>query len=227
MQNEILWFILLFFNFFMICAMYKFFGKLGLFVYIPIAAIITNIQVVVTLELFSMAVTLGNITYASTFLITDILSEYHSKKDARTAVIIGFISMIIGTILMLIVTFMTPDENGVEIFQSIKNIFSIQPRIIFASVTTYLISQNIDISLFKFFKNKLPSRKFLWLRNNGSTLLSQILDNILFNTLAFAGIFPVSVIIEIIFSTYILKMIVSLLDTPFIYLAGKLKPSKV
>lgn len=135
--------------------------------------------------------------------------------------------MIIGTILMLIVTFMTPDENGVEIFQSIKNIFSIQPRIIFASVTTYLISQNIDISLFKFFKNKLPSRKFLWLRNNGSTLLSQILDNILFNTLAFAGIFPVSVIIEIIFSTYILKMIVSLLDTPFIYLAGKLKPSKV
>lgn len=132
--------------------------------------------------------------------------------------------MIISTILMFIVTFMIPDENGTEIFNSIKNIFSIQPRIIIASIITYLISQNVDISLFKFFKNKLPSRKFLWVRNNGSTLISQILDNVLFNTLAFAGIFSIETIIQIIISTYILKIIVSILDTPFIYLAGKLKP---
>lgn len=226
MQNEILWFTLLFVNFFMICLMYKLFGKIGLFIYIPIATIVTNIQVLVTLEIFSMVVTLGNITYASTFLITDILSEYHSNKDARMAVIIGFSSMIISTILMFIVTLMIPNENGTELFNNIKNIFSIQPRIIIASILTYLISQNVDITLFEFFKNKFPSRKFLWIRNNGSTLISQILDNILFNSLAFLGIFSIETIIQIIISTYVLKMIVSILDTPFIYIAGKLKPSK-
>lgn len=225
MQNEILWFILLFINFFMICLMYKLFGKIGLFIYIPIATVVTNIQVLVTLEIFSMVVTLGNITYASTFLITDILSEYHSNKDARLAVIIGFSSMIISTILMFIVTLMTPIESGVDLFNSVKNIFSIQPRIIVASIVTYLISQNVDITLFEFFKKKLPSRKFLWVRNNGSTLISQILDNILFNTLAFLGIFSIDTIIQIIISTYVLKFIVSILDTPFIYIAGKLKPS--
>lgn len=226
MQNEILWFILLFVNFFLICGVYKLFGKLGLFIYIPIASIITNIQVVVTLDLFSMSVTLGNITYASTFLITDILSEYYSKKDARVAVIIGFCSIIIGTLLMYIVTFMIPDEAGAQMFENIKSIFSIQPRIVFASITTYLISQNVDISLFKFFKDKFPSRKYLWLRNNGSTMLSQILDNVLFNFMAFLGVFPISLIIEIVISTYVLKFIVSLLDTPFIYFAGKIKNSK-
>ena len=227
MQNEILWFILLFFNFLMIITMYKLLGKLGLLIYIPIATIITNIQVVITLNLFLMPITLGNITYASTFLITDILSEYHSKHDAQIAILIGFLSMIISTILMFIVTFMTPDKNGIIMFESVKNIFSIQPRIIFASITTYLISQNVDISLFKFFKNKFPSRKFLWIRNNGSTLLSQILDNILFNLIAFIGVFDIKTIIQIMISTYILKLIVSLLDTPFIYIAGKIKPNKL
>lgn len=226
MQNEILWFALLITNFVLIILMYKLFGKIGLFIYIPIAAIITNVQVLVTLELFSMTVTLGNITYASTFLITDILSEYHSEKDARIAVLIGFCSMVIGTLLMFIVIYMIPDENGKEIFQNIKNIFSIQPRIILSSIIAYLTSQNVDVILFNLFKKKLPDRKFLWIRNNGSTLISQILDNVMFNFMAFLGILPLNAILGIIFSTYVLKIIVSLLDTPFIYLAKNIKPIK-
>lgn len=227
MQNEILWFILLFLNFFTICIIYKFLGKTGLFVYTVIATILTNIQVTVTLELFSMTVTLGNITYACSFLVTDILSEYHSKKDAKKAVVIGFISMIIGTAFMFIVTLMTPDETGVKNFESIKNIFSIQPRIIIASLISYLISQNIDINLFRFFKNKFPSRGFLWLRNTGSTLISQAIDNITFNFLAFLFVFPTKTILIIIISTYVLKTIISVLDTPFIYLVGKIKPKEI
>lgn len=226
MQNEILWFLLLMTNFSLILLMYKLFGKTGLFIYIPIAAILTNIQVLVTLDLFSMTVTLGNITYASTFLITDILSEYHSEKDALIAVLIGFCSMIISTLLMLIVIYMQPDKNGTEIFQNIKTIFSIQPRLIISSVTSYFVSQNFDVMLFNFFKKKLPDRKFLWVRNNGSTLISQILDNVLFNFMAFLGILPLNAILGIVFSTYVLKLIVSLLDTPFIYLAKNIKPLK-
>ncbi len=227
MQNEILWFSLLMTNFVLILLMYKLFGKLGLFIYIPIAAILTNIQVLVTLDLFAMTVTLGNITYASTFLITDILSEYHSEKDALTAVLIGFCSMIIATILMLIVIYMKPDQNGTEMFENIKTIFSVQPRLIIASVTSYLISQNFDVMLFNLFKKKLPDRKFLWLRNNGSTLISQILDNVLFNFMAFLGVFPINTILGIVLSTYVLKVIVSLLDTPFIYIAKNIKPLKL
>ncbi len=227
MQNEILWFTLLMTNFALILLMYKLFGKLGLFIYIPIASILTNIQVLVTLDLFAMTVTLGNITYASTFLITDILSEYHSEKDALIGVLIGFCSMIISTILMLIVIYMKPDQNGTEMFENIKTIFSVQPRLIIASVTSYLISQNFDVILFNFFKKKLPDRKFLWLRNNGSTLISQILDNVLFNFMAFLGIFSINTILGIVLSTYVLKVMVALLDTPFIYLAKNVKPLKL
>ncbi len=224
MPNELLWFVLLFLNFFTVCSVYRFLGKTGLLAYTVMATILTNIQVVVTLDLFSMTVTLGNITYACNFLVTDVLSEYHSKEDARTAVVVGFISMVATTVIMFIITLMTPNETGIESFESIKNIFSIQPRIVIASMLSYLISQNIDISLFKFFKTKLPSRRFLWLRNTGSTLISQAIDNITFNSLAFAFIFPASTIITIIISTYVLKTIISVLDTPFVYLVGKIKP---
>ena len=105
--NEIIWLLLLLSNFIFIILSYKFFGKLGLFIFVAISVIITNIQVVVTLNLFGMIVTLGNITYASTFLVTDILSEYHDKKDAKLAVLIGLFSMVTSTFIMFLVTFFT------------------------------------------------------------------------------------------------------------------------
>ena len=69
----------------------------------------------------------------------------------------------------------------------------------------------------------LPSFKNLWIRNNGSTLISQVIDNVIFTLIAFYGVYDNSTVISIMFSTYFLKIITSLCDTPFVYIATYLK----
>lgn len=64
-------------------------------------------------------------------------------------------------------------------------------------------------------------KKFLWLRNNGSTLISQLLNTILFNTFAFFGTYELKTLISIIISSYFIFVITSLADTPFIYLCRR------
>ena len=85
MQNEILWLAMLLANFFLIILAYKLFGKWGLIMWIPISVIVANIQVIQTIQLFGFVATLGNIVYASSFLVTDILSENYGKKEAKKA----------------------------------------------------------------------------------------------------------------------------------------------
>jgi uncharacterized integral membrane protein (TIGR00697 family) len=64
--------------------------------------------------------------------------------------------------------------------------------------------------------------RLLWLRNNASTVVSQLLDSAIFCTIAFWGLFPVNVFWEIMLSTYVIKVAVAALDTPFIYLARRM-----
>ena len=66
----------------------------------------------------------------------------------------------------------------------------------------------------------------MWLRNNGSTLTSQAIDTILFTSIAFWGVYPPKVFLSILISTYLFKAVVAILDTPFMYLARKIKPIK-
>jgi uncharacterized integral membrane protein (TIGR00697 family) len=103
------------------------------------------------------------------------------------------------------------------------------PRITFASFCAFLLSQFHDVWAFDFWKKKLPATKWLWIRNNASTMVSQIIDSIVFSLIAFAGMFEKQILIEIIVTTYIMKFIVAVCDTPCVYIAkwwfvkGKIK----
>ncbi len=225
--NILIWFLMLVTNFFCIIYAYKAFGKLGLYIWVPISTIVANIQVVMLVNIFGLNSTLGNILYAGGFLITDILSENYGKKSAQLAVKIGFFSLVATTLIMQIAIHFIPLSAGIEIFNSVKNIFQLLPRLAIASLTAYLVSQFHDVWLYEVIRNKFPSRKFIWLRNNGSTMISQVLDNIIFSIIAFYGIFPNSVVFEIFISTYVIKFIVSICDTPFVYLADYLYKNKL
>ena len=225
MTNEILWVLLLLVNFITITIAYRVWGKLGLFIWIPIAVIAANIQVTKTIELFGITATLGNIVYASSFLITDILSENYGKKEAHRAVAIGFFSLILFTLLMNMALWFKPSPEDFA-HQSMGILFGILPRITAASLLAYGISQTHDVWAFHFWKKKWPETRHLWLRNNLSTMVSQLIDSIIFSIAAFAGVFPRGVLIEIIVSTYLLKFIVAVMDTPFVYL-GKYIHKKV
>ena len=218
LSNETLWLILLATNFLCILIAYRFFGKTGLYIWIPISTILANIQVLKMVDLFTIGVTLGNITYASSFLVTDILSENYGKKSARKAVFIGFFSLLATVIIMNIALVFKPNEFDF-IQESLRNIFAILPRIALASLIAYAISQLHDVWAYNFWKARLPGLKFLWLRNNASTMISQLIDSVIFTFIAFWGLMPTNQFLEILATTYILKLIVAAIDTPFLYIA--------
>ncbi len=203
---------------------YKLFGKSGIYVYVAFATILANIQVCKGVNLFGFETTAGNVLYASSFLCTDILSERYGKKSAQKAVRIGIyvtIIWIIGTQLTLL---SKPSET--DIMQPhLEAIFGLMPRVAGASLLAYCISQSIDVLLYHFiWKKSGESNKHLWLRNNGSTLISQFFDTCIFVTGAFIGTVSSEIFWSILWTTYLFKAAVALLDTPFAYFARKIRP---
>lgn len=217
-MNEILFIITLLINFIGITLAYKFFNKTGLFVWIGFATIIANIEVAKCVDIFGLSLTLGNVIYGTIFLATDILSEIYGGKEARKGVLIGFFSMIVFTVLSQINLLYIPNSQDF-VSEPMKIIFSLMPRMCAASLITYLVSNMLDTYTYAFIKKKFP--KHLWLRNNASTMTSQLVDSFLFTILAFAGIYDWKLIIELSLTTYAIKVLIALCDTPFLYIAKK------
>ena len=210
---------------------YKLFGKSGLYCISCIATVLANIEVIILIKAFGLEQTLGNVLFAVTFLITDILSECEGKKCANKAVFIGIFSQIFFLILSQSWLLYTPSENDTAMV-AIKQVFSGTPRIVLASLAVYAVSQIFDVWLYhkwwNFTEKKFgDKRKFLWLRNNGSTLVSQIINTLLFTIIAFAGAYDVKTLFSIFGSSYIIYVVTTLLDTPVVYLARKISDKRV
>lgn len=205
-------------NFIAIVAAYRIWGHIGLYIWVPVAVIIANTQVTKTIEIFGVTATLGNIVYASSFLVTDILSENYGKRDAARAVGIGFFSLILFTLLMNLAIFFEPAPADF-VHESMETIFGFLPRIVAASLAAYGLSQLHDVWAYNMWKRRLPGTRFIWLRNNLSTMVSQLIDSLIFTLIAFRGVFAWPILVEIFITTYLLKWIVAVFDTPFVYLA--------
>lgn len=214
MTNNYLWLILLLVNYLFIAVSFRLFKKNGMFAWIALSSILANIQVVKTIELFGFVTTLGNIMYGTSFLATDILSECYGEKDAHEGVRIGIFSIIATTVIMQICILFAPHGSDTT-SQALNQIFSLLPRIAAASIVAYLISQTFDVWFYNFLKKRYENK--LWLRNNLSTMVSQLIDNTLFTILAFWGVFPGDIVWQIFATTYMMKWLVALLDTPVIY----------
>ncbi|KML46659.1 MULTISPECIES: queuosine precursor transporter [Bacillaceae] len=220
MFNE--WFGLLFaiINFILVLAMYRLFGKTGLFVWIGFSTVMANLQVVKTIEMFGLTATLGNAMYGTAFLVTDILNEKYGKEEAKKAVWLGFFTLLSMTLIMQMVLMFKPHETDFA-QESLSTLFSVLPRIAAGSLAAYLVSQFTDVYIFTYLKKKFPKDGQFWIRNNGSTMVSQLLDTLVFTSIAFLGVFPLEEWIQIFITTYLLKFIVAVLDTPFGYIAKR------
>lgn len=230
MTNELFWLIEILANFFLIILAYKLFGKNGLLIWIPVSVIIANIQVVQAITIFGLSATLGNVSYAASFLVTDILSEKYGKQEARRAVWMGLFSLLAMTLLMQLTLRFIPmqaDAFAADTHTALKTIFGLMPRIALASLIAYFLSQWHDVASFHFWKQRFPSDRMLWLRNNFSTMTSQLIDTLVFVMTAFFGVYPTSVLLEIFLTTYILKWLVAAADTPFVYWAKKIRPNAI
>ncbi len=225
-QNELLWLAFLLLNFITIIALYRVMGKTGLFVWIPIAVIIANLQVVKTVQLFGLTATLGNIVYATSFLVTDILSENYGKDEAKRAVWVGFFAILVMTLFMNIALWFIPAASDFS-QGPLTAIFQLMPRIAAASLLAYIISQRHDVWAYSFWRSRFPQDKQIWIRNNLSTMVSQLIDSLVFVLVAFWGVFEPRVLIDILITTYVMKWLVAAADTPFIYWAKRIRERKL
>ena len=223
--NNLLWIGFVLIDLSLAIVVYRFFGKSGLYVIIVASIIAANIQVVKTVQLFSLVATLGNVLYGGIFFTTDILTEVYGKKAARRGVWLGFIGMILVTLWMQIGLRFIPDVSDFA-QGSLVTIFGLMPRVAAGSMIAYLLSQHHDVFAFHFLKNKTKGR-LLWLRNCASTMVSQAIDTVVFCTIALWGVFDTNTWLQILATTYFLKWFVAIIDTPFIYLAKRLSNAVV
>lgn len=169
----------------------------------------------------------GTLLFATTFLITDIISEQWGKRYAKQAIWAGFYASVIFVITVWIALAWEPAAFAAETSEMFAVIFSLTPRIVLASMIAYLIGQHHDVWAFHFWKKRTNNRH-LWLRNNASTAVSQLVDSVLFATIAFYGVVPN--FIDIIIGIYVVKLLIAFMDTPFIYgilrIMDKVAPTK-
>ncbi|MDE5990902.1 MAG: queuosine precursor transporter [Clostridia bacterium] len=230
-MNELILIVSLIVIFASVLLAYRLFGRGGLYAMSAIMTTFANIEVIILIKAFGMEQTLGNILFAATFLITDILSECEGKKCANKAVFIGIFSQVFFLLLSQSWLLYKPVASDDVAVEAIKTVFSNTPRMILASLAVYAVSQVFDVWLYhkwwKFTEKKFGNKRgFLWLRNNGSTLISQIINTLLFTLLAFIGTYDAKTIMSIFASSYVIFIFTSLLDTPCVYLARKISDKK-
>ncbi len=207
-------------------------GDNGLYAMTVAVTILSNIEVLILVVAYGMEQTLGNVLFAATFLITDILSENTGKKAANRAVFLGIGASAFFALLTASWMLYVPAESDWAM-PAIRTIFSTTPRLVLASMSVYAVSQFLDVWLYHKWwdlteKRFGDHRRFLWLRNNGSTLISQLVNTVLFNLAAFAGMegYTPSLLASIIFAGYAIYVVTSLLDTPVVYLARMIHDKK-
>lgn len=213
--------IIVVFSILLICK--KLFGKVGVMAWVSLATVLANIITAKNVNVFGLSTAIGTVMFASTFLATDILAECYSPEDAKKAIQIGLFSNVILIVSTQIALLYAPSEFDYA-NDAMKTLFSLNLRISIASAAMYYIANMADIYVFGKIKQK-TNGGMLWLRNNVATILCNCLENFGFIGLAFAGIYDFQTIMTIALSTSIIEALVAICDTPFLYLARKIKCS--
>ena len=156
------------------------------------------------------------VLYPFTFLFTDVVAETEGKESARRLVMMGFYMSLV-MVLVLVVGKLLPAAPFWTHQDAYDVILGSTPRIVLASMIAYLISQNHDVWAFHYWRDKTGGRH-LWLRNNLSTLVSQLIDSVIFIGIAFGGLYPLKTVLIMMGSQYLVKAAIAVLDTPFCYL---------
>ncbi|MEQ8966160.1 MAG: queuosine precursor transporter [Azospirillaceae bacterium] len=231
---EAVWLLMLLVCFSAVLVLTRVFGESGLHVYIAVAVLGANLQVLkpVQFSVYADPVALGTILFASTYLATDILAEHYGRASARKGVLLGFSAFLLWTVIaVLTLGFrpLSPAEAGeglawaLPIHDAMATLFTPVPAFFAAGMIAYLTSQYHDVWLYSLLR-RLTGGRHLWLRNNASTWVSALIDNTLFSVLAWVVFAPDPIGLEpliftYILGTYLLRVAVAALDTPFVYLA--------
>ena len=180
--------------------------------------VLANILAFKKIEVGTLVLTLGLLCFPFLFLITDTVSEVYGKSAAKKMVACGFVVMAVALGIMQLAIYIPP-AGFFEGFpqDAFAAVMGATLRITAASMIAYLFSQYHDVWAFHFWKG-VTKGKYLWVRNNLSTITSQLLDSVIFISIAFYGEVPVEVMWSMVLGQWIVKWIIAALDTPLCYL---------
>ena len=197
----------------------KFFGRKGLLALAPVLLIAANVgsSKIAALGIGDLTATVGIPFFAAMFLLTDILNEKYSKKDAKLAIKLAITGQVLFLAAMGASMLYQPAVFDTA-HDSIVGLFSVNWRVTTASILMFAISNFLDVWLFDLMKRKGTP---LWVRNNVATIVTNCLENFLFLGIAFIGTMPLESILTSSIVVSVLEMGVAILDTPFLYLSRK------
>ena len=192
--------------------------------------LIANKFVTVDLGFKIFIVSAGILPYPLTFLVTDLISELYGQKKANLVVFSGFVASMFVLLFLWLGGQFNAIPSSIVNDDIYNSVFQNAWRIIAASMIAYLFAQFIDVRIFHFWK-RLTNGKHLWLRNNGSTIASQLVDTTLVIMILFVGVWESDQIISAIIDGWLFKMLMAAIDTPIIYgiihlLKGKIDIAK-
>ena len=222
---EWLWVMTVFYDLLIVVGLFYFFGKNGLYVAVILGIVLGNLQggKVSDLEVFgyTFTVSMGAIMYSGIYFATDLMNEKYGRSSANEAVILGALANVVVMATLVLSTYYLPSEiakSSDAVHEAISTLAFYSPMFVIGSLTAYLISQTFDVWLFH--KLKVVTKgKYLWLRNNVSTLSSQALDTFIYTFVwVLAGDLTFFVALSIAMTKYIFKIFIALLDTIFIYI---------
>jgi uncharacterized integral membrane protein (TIGR00697 family) len=172
----------------------------------------------------SVLVPAGVIAYALTFFASDCYAELYGRRSAQIMVNVGFAMNFVMLALVWIAIELPGSQAGADP-AAFANVLSLSTNIVIGSLAAYIVSQNWDVIAFHGIGERTEGR-YLWLRNIGSTATSQLIDTVIFVLLAFYGVpivlgigdtLSVNVLIGLIVGQYIIKLLIAVVDTPFVY----------
>ena len=222
-NQELLWLFTVIYDLGLAILLYRFFGKYGLYTAVILGIILGNLQggKVSELEIFgySFTASMGAILYSGIYFATDVLNEKYGRKEANRAVMLGFFANIAVMItLVLSIQFKPSDIAGsaLEVHNAISVLAGYSPIFVVGSLVAYLISQTFDVWFFHKIRSYTGESK-LWLRNNLSTITSQLLDTMIYQfTWVLAGM-DLKTAFMIAITKYVFKVVIAGIDTIFIY----------
>lgn len=186
--------------------------------------LVSNVTASKIISIGSLIVPAAVVAYAITFLCTDVIGELYGKEEANKTVRLGFILQLFSIGLLYVAIKLPPAPFMVEYNEVFQQVLGQSLRVVIASLIAYTISQFNDVYIFHKLKDRHGS-KHKWLRNNLSTITSQLIDTSIFITIAFYGIVPN--LWALILGQFTIKVVLALLDTPFFYLLTKKSSNKV
>ena len=224
MTQETLWLMVVLYDLALTVFLYRFYGKQGLYAAVILGIILGNLQggKVTEFILFgtSFNVSMGAILYSGIFFATDILNEKFGKAEASKAVMLGFVTNVAVMITLVVSTYFMPSSiagSSGEVHSAIATLANYSPIFVIGSLTAYLVSQRFDVWFFHYLKQKTAGKK-LWLRNNLSTIASQLIDSCIYQfTWVIAAGLSFYEALGLALAKYIFKVFIALIDTIFIY----------